>query len=175
MYLFENLDSDARECMAEAIAEAENGGAIYYGPHLKETAAGQFVALLKEAAGGHDEQWLTAQLNAHGLLNKIEKHKTKAGKEVTQKMPAEAAETLASGQFNRFYMLGLCKWAQYNDITHLQVYRAKEITNPRPEAAYLAGRLIPVDDVESQLKGRDQSLYSLLGDPNSGLSLRVPK
>jgi hypothetical protein len=174
MFKFENLNSDTREYIVEAITEAEKSFNLYYGPHLKETAKGEFAALLKEAAAAHDEQWLTSQLHALDMMNKIEKHRTKAGKEVTQKMPPEAAENLAAGQFNRFYMLGLCIWAQYNDIPQLQVYRAKELPNPKPEAEYLVGKTIPVDDIEAQLKGRDQSLYSLLADPNSGLSLRLP-
>ncbi len=174
MFNFENLNDETREHIVEALREAETSGNLYYGPHLKESARERFAALLKEAAEGHDGHWLGEQLNRQELMNKTEKHRTKAGKEVIQKMPAEAAENLAEGQFNRFYMLGLCEWAEFNGVTHLQVYRAKKLESPRPEAEYMVGKLIPVDDIESQLKERDQSLYSMLADASAGLSVRIP-
>jgi hypothetical protein len=89
-------------------------------------------------------------------------------------VPHTAAETQAESQFNRFYMLGLVKRARAEGIPYLEVYRARERTEPRPESEALIGRRIPLDEIEADLKETKSGFESQLGRPNSGLSLKLP-
>ncbi len=81
---------------------------------------------------------------------------------------------MAEGQFNRFYMLGLCRRAKAEGVSHLEVYRAEERAKPRHESQALIGLRLPVEVVEAQLRDDDASKKSLLIQPNSGISLRLP-
>jgi hypothetical protein len=67
---------------------------------------------------------------------------------------------MAEGQFNRFYILGLCKRARAEGLSDLIVYRAKESADPRPESKSLIGTTFSIDEIESQLKETRASLSS---------------
>ncbi len=92
-------------------------------------------------------------------------------------MPVTAPETLAEGEFNRFYARGLCRRAMAQGIESLLVYRAKEVVNPRPESVALIGKSLPVKQLLEDLRaniGTDTAL-GLPPGPNSGLSVKLPK
>jgi hypothetical protein len=44
-------------------------------------------------------------------------------------VPVTAADTLAEGEFNRFYLRGLCRRASAANMAEIEVYRAKEVAN----------------------------------------------
>lgn len=71
-------------------------------------------------------------------------------------------------------MLGLCRRARAQGIPALDVYRAKETTSPRPESNLLIGTRIPVPILEEQLRDVQSSFKSMLTQPNSGLSVKIP-
>lgn len=174
MFNFENLDGKTRAFMLETISEAEASGNIYYSARFNDEGFKQWVPLLKEAAKEHDEHWLAYQLEANRLMKGFEESMTPSGGYTVKHVPASAAETMGEGQFNRFYILGLCKRARAEGISNLEVYRAKKSTAPRPESETLIGSQFSVDDVEAQLLKTSDSFKSSLMKPNSGLSLKLP-
>jgi hypothetical protein len=84
-----------------------------------------------------------------------------------------AAETLAEGEFNRFYVRALCR-RQMSGDGQLVVHRAKQVQNPRPESEALigtspnAGKLL--DDLRNN-PGVEPALGVPKG-PNSGCPYR---
>jgi len=98
---------------------------------------------------------------------------TPSGGYTIKHVPNTAAETMAEGQFNRFYILGLCKRARAENISQLEVYRARESVAPRRESQNLIGSKFSIDYIESQLLKTADSFKSPLVKPNSGLSLRL--
>ncbi len=174
MFNFENLDSTTRSFMLEAIEEAELSNNIYYSTRFNNAGKEQWLNLLKQAAREHNEHWLAFQLEANQLIKDFEGSRTPLGDYTIKHVPHNAAETMAEGQFNRFYMLGLCKRAKSEGISQLVIYRAKERFDPRPTSQALIGKLISVDDVEAQLLETNASFKSQLVKPNSGISVKLP-
>jgi hypothetical protein len=174
MFKFENLDDTTRDAMLEAIEEAERANNIYYSTRFNEAGNKQWLPLLRQAAQEQDEHWLAYQLEANGLMKDFEDAHKPTGGYTIKHVPHTAAETMAEGQFNRFYILGLCKRARAEGVSHLVVYRAKESAAPRPESQSLIGTRLSIDEIESQLEQTKTSFQSQLVKPNSGISVRLP-
>ncbi len=174
MFDFVNLDEKTRSYMLRAIEEAEHNGQIDYSPRLNAAGKEQWLGLLEQAAREHDEHWLAYELEARRLIKGFEVSERPVGSYSIKHVPHTAAQTMAEGQFNRFYMLGLCRRAKDEGISQLQVYRAKESGKPRPESQALIGLRLPVEVVDAQLRDDEASKKSLLIQPNSGISLRLP-
>lgn len=175
MFHFHNLDDKTRKYMREAIEDADRLGNIYYSSRFNEAGRREWLGLLKKAARAHDEKWLAQQVEDNHLMRELEGGRTPRGAYTVKHIPgAAAADTLAEGQFNRFYMLGLSKRARAEGIPELEVYRARETASPRPQSQKLIGTRIPVEEVEDQLRDTKASLKSLLLRVRSGISLRLP-
>jgi hypothetical protein len=174
MFKFENLDDATRSSMLEAIEEGESTGNIYHSTRFNQDGNDQWLTLLKQAAQKFNEHWLAYQLESNGLMKDSESAVKLSGGYTTKHVPHTASETIAEGQFNRFYILGLCKRARAEGITHLEIYRAKERFDPRPESQALIGTLLSIDEVESQLTLTNASFKSQLVKPNSGLCVKSP-
>jgi hypothetical protein len=83
---------------------------------------------------------------------------------------------MAEGEFNRFYVRGLCRRALAEGIERLEVYRAKEVSEPRPESWNKIGNLMDPQAVLIDVRvsiGVETALGMPQG-PNSGLTLRIP-
>lgn len=96
------------------------------------------------------------------------------GKPYSKRVPENAHETLAEGEFNRFYMRGLCRAAMEDGIT-VEAYRARASANPRPESEALVGREFVPAQLLADLRqhiGVDTA-FGLPPGPNSGLSARL--
>ena len=91
-------------------------------------------------------------------------------------VPLNAPETLAEGEFNRFYVRGLCACALDEGINEVQVYRGKAVRSPRPQSQALIGKMIPAQALLEDLK-QSPGVEPALGvppGPNSGLTVRLP-
>lgn len=174
MFNFENLDEKTRLFMLEAIAEAEQSGNIYYSTRFNDAGNKQWLSLLQQAAKEYNEHWLAYQLEANETMRDFEGARKPVGGYTIKHVPHNASEVMAEGQFNRFYILGLCKRAKSEGISHLVVYRAKERSEPRPESQALIGSQISLEEVESQLRETKASFNSQLVKPNSGISVKLP-
>ncbi len=138
MFNFVDLDDETRAFMLEAIEDADRIGNIYYSTRFNDAGRREWLWLLKQAAREHDEQWLADQVESNHLMRELEGGRTPQGAYSVKHIPrTSAAQTLAEGQFNRFYMLGLCRRARAEEITHLEVYRARETWSPRPDSGSL--------------------------------------
>jgi hypothetical protein len=175
MFNLINLDDKTRNYMLDAIEDADRIGNIYYSSRFNDAGRREWLGLLKEAAREHDEQWLADQVDSCQLMRELEGGRTPRGGYAVKHIPhTVAAQTLAEGQFNRFYMLGLCNRARAEGISHLEVYRARETSSPRPGSAAMIGTRLSVDDVENQLRDTKASLKSPLLQIRSGISLKLP-
>ena len=93
------------------------------------------------------------------------------------KVPANAADTLAEGEFNRFYCRGLCARVSGSTPGEVEIYRGRESSQPRRESEALIGRRLEATSVLRDLRssvGVEPALGVPPG-PNSGLTLRIPK
>jgi hypothetical protein len=162
--------------MLEEMVHDISNGKLYYSPRLSPIGVPLYPELLREALRSGTDDSLASELRVPGRLNATEERRKPTGGTSTVKVPVTAPETLAEGEFNRFYARGLCRRAMKEGIKALVVYRAKDVANPRAESVALIGKSLPVDKLLEDLRasvGTDTWL-GLPPGPNSGLSVKLP-
>jgi hypothetical protein len=171
-----NLDERTRSFMLKEIESDASSGKVYISPRLNVHGQQEYLRLLREAASNHDDSWLANQIRMNGLMKtEEERRKPKGGYTIAQ-VPVTAPDTLAEGEFNRFYIRGLCLRAIQDSVPELVVYRAKQVSNPRRESEALIGARIAPDRLLQDIRthpGVDTAL-GLPPGPNSGLSVHLP-
>ena len=89
----------------------------------------------------------------------------------------QAAQQLAEGEFNRYYLRGLCLRAKVEERDTLIVYRGKEVQHPRPESEQKIGTGVAVDTLLQNLRTNDfvtiETTLGVPGGPNSGLTAKL--
>lgn len=170
-----HLDELTRTEMAAEVADDVAKGSLYLSLRLSEIGRHDYPDMLRDAVARYDETWLAAQLRTSGRLNARELSHSKTGKVIDKLVPVTAADTLAEGEFNRFYLRGLCRRALAAGMAEIEVYRAKEVASPRSESVALIGRRLSATALLADLRvsvGVDTAL-GLPPGPNSGLSGRL--
>lgn len=166
----------SRRYMLEEILRDIASGTLYLSPRLNAQGKTVYAALLKDAAETYDDSWLAQELRLGGMMNEMEQQRKPKGGYTLVRVPVTAPDTLAEGEFNRFYARGLCKYAIANGIIAVEVYRAKAVMQPRPDSQSKIGTRINaqalLDDLRSN-PGVDTAL-GLPPGPNSGLSVKLP-
>jgi len=171
-FSFRNLDPTTRALMIEDIEAAAAEGNLYFSKRFTDAGHAAWPELWKQAARDHDEHWLAYQIEAGGLMKGLEGSRTPSGGYTIKHVPHTAAETMAEGQFNRYYILGVCRRALELD-GRVTVYRAKDVLNPRPESQALVGAVRNAAELIEQIRPVDSSLGHELLKPNSGLSVHL--
>lgn len=169
--IYENLDARTRQFMLNEVELDVSKGALYISPRLNRQGIEMYASLLKDAIQNHDEAWLSGELRRLNYINAFEKRK---GKPVL--VPINASDTLAEGEFNRFYVRGLCARAGEDNIPEVVVYRCKQVSQPRPESRAIIGKRISAKRLLEDLR-ESQGVEPALGlppGPNSGLTARLP-
>jgi hypothetical protein len=170
---YESLDPTTRRYAVAELDQDLASGALHTSPRLRPSAVGEYQRLLREALRYYDDLWLEER--ASDLLVDFEARRTRSGGQTTAKVPHVAARMLAEGDFNRYYMRGVCLRAIEEERQVVEVYRARLSLEPRPESAELEGRRLPAREVLDQLRGlpTDEPVAAPLGRTNSGLSVRL--
>ena len=90
---------------------------------------------------------------------------------IEKDVPYTANETLAEGEFNTYYIRGLCARVIEEKEGQLEIYRAKEVDDPRPESQVMLGQLVDAMQLLTILRN-PESNFKAIPKPNSGLSVR---
>jgi hypothetical protein len=172
--VYENLDKRTREFMIRELDLAISSGSLYISPRLNSSGEANWSNILREAIQSYSDDWLAGQLLNRGYL-KTQERRTRSGRTTIAKVPVTANETLAECEFNRFYARGLCLRAIEDGIPEVEVYRGKQVKQPRPESqAKIGSRKAAkalLDDVRKS--GVEPALE--IPEPNSGLTFRLPR
>lgn len=174
-FRFENLDESTRRYMAQELSRDLVYGTLYLSPRLTEEGRAVYPALLEEALRWHGPHWLADALRYADYLQPYEERRM--GDEAIQtRVPVTAAEMLATDEFNRYYMRGVCLRALAEGSGVVEVYRGRDSAEPRPASQSLVGQRLSAAALLEDLRGwPDQA--PVLGLPtgyNSGLSIRLP-
>ena len=173
---YKNLDQRTRVLAAVEINSDVAEKAIYISPRLTPQGAQLWPSLLGEAIASYDDAWLANALRQKGLINTHEERRKPKGGTTIAQVPATAADTLAEGEFNRYYVRGLCLRAIEDKSPYVEVYRARHSDNPRPESQALIGKRLSPDALLDDLR-KSPGVEPALGvppGPNSGLSVCLP-
>lgn len=171
--LYESLDDDVRGAMVRELERDQANGSLYGSPRLTEAGAQVWPQILREACAQHDDTWIASTLRSRGLMRTEEQRRKPKGGVTIVQVPHTAPDTLAEGEFNRFYARGLCSNVVTSGGTEVEVYRGKEVQNPGPESEEMIGRRLPAQELLDNLRAA-QSVEPALGlaRPNSGLTVR---
>jgi hypothetical protein len=170
-----NLDDKTRKFMVEEIDLDVNKGIIYLSSYLSDTGRVDWPNLLRAAAQSGTDASFGEQLRLKGRLNTTAQRKKPKGGYTTVKVPVTAHETLSEGEFNRFYIRGLCRRAIEDKIPYVVVYRAKSVENPRPESERKIGMQIAPAVLLADLRENvEVETSSGFPGPNSGLCVKLP-
>jgi len=128
---YTDLDEGTRRLMLEELELDIKEGRLYLSPRLSSKGAAEYPALLRSAIERGNDASLAQELRSGGRLNAPEQRKRPKGGHTTAAVPVTAQDTLAEGEFNRFYARALCRRAQNEGDRELKVHRAKPVENPR--------------------------------------------
>lgn len=172
---FVNLDDETRKFMLDKLQQDVTANKLYLSPRLSDAGRRNYEKLLRLAIQNGEDVSLANSLV--GMLKAYEQRAKKSGGYTAAKVPITAPETLAEGEFNRFYCRGVCRRAIAEGLEEVEVYRAKPVRDPRPQSQVLVGSKLKADrwlhDLQTNI-GVDLALGVPAG-PNSGLSARLPK
>jgi len=170
----DGLDDQTRALMLEELDLDLDGEKLYLSKYLSEAGRKRYPTLLREAIEAGSDASFGHALQSEGLFRETyEKRKPKGGF-TTARVPYTAHETLAEGEFNRFYLRGLCRRIIAAGSGAIEVYRARASANPRAESEAMLGRRLDPAQLLADLRAStfvDAALHLPPG-PNSGLSGR---
>ena len=173
----EDLDfSNIRELMLNEYEKDVAERKIYLSPRLREDSHQVYLNLMREAIQSGNADSFATRIRARNCLKLTEQRRKPSGGWTTAKVPRTAHITLAEGEFNRFYLRGLCLKAIEEGV-EIEVYRAKLVSRPRPESIAMIGKKLDPKRLLLDLRthiGVDTAL-GLPPGPNSGLSGRIIK
>jgi hypothetical protein len=171
-----NLDAPTRTLIASEIDADIANRNLYFGRRFSAAGERDYPQLIKDTALAHDDDWLAQQLRAGGRLNATEEKRKPNVGFTTARVPVTAAETFAEGEFNRFYIRGLCRRAIAEGVPRLVIYRAKAVANPRQDSEAKIGQMIDPAKLLADLRANPgvDTAFGLPNGPNSGLSVRLP-
>jgi hypothetical protein len=157
-----------RDLMVEEIERDLQEDLLHPSPWLSARGDLLWPVVLVEAAREKTDAWLANQLRSRDML--VEREAS------GRKVPVNAAETLAEGEFNRFYCRAVCRLAQERGVSVI-VYRAKNVEQARERSELLRGQRLPPDEVLLDLRaaGSKQPLIGVPGGWGSGISLTLPE
>jgi len=170
---FANLDDKTRKFMLDELEQDITANKLYLSSRLNDTGRRNYEKLLRSAIQNGDDVFLANSLA--GLLKVYKQRARLSGGYKIAKVPIIAPETLAEGEFNRFYCRGVCRRAIDEGLEEVEVYRAKPVRNPRPQSQALIGGKKKAKELLDDLRtniGVDTTLGVPAG-PNSGLSIRL--
>lgn len=172
----ENLDPHTRRFMLDELELDVARGTLYISPRLSECGLREYETLLRAAIERGDDESLANSLRAGGRMRGTEERRKPKGGSTIVRVPVTAPDTLAEGEFNRFYARGLCRRAVEDGIHKLVIYRAKEVANPRVESQAMIGTTIDAEVLLEDLRTHSgvEPAFGLPPGPNSGLSVRLP-
>lgn len=125
--------------------------------------------LQKAIATRQNELWLAQQIRG----NFLNSYQRSTG--TTAAVPINAHLTLAEGEFNRYYMRGLCLRAIEEKIPMLIIERVKGVLNPRASSQRRLGASVDPNQLLADLRQyKEETVLEVPGGPNSGISVRLP-
>ncbi len=164
---FLQLDKKAREYMLDELDKDILENNLYISNRLTAYGKNKYPEYLRDSIQNGDCVTLEKSLKNTGIL---ESQESRAGKMV--KVPITAAETLAEGEFNRFYIRAVCRRAIDEKKDKVIIYRAKQVSNPRPESLIAEGREVNPKVLLEDIRNNPGNSVYIPSGPNSGLSVR---
>lgn len=171
---FTKLDDLTRSLMLQEVKGDVEANRLYRSPILNEAGRAAWQGFLENAVQTGNEESLARAVIP--FLNPTHPRKNpKTGEISMVKMPLNAHERLAHGEFNRFYIRSICCQAIDGGQADVQIYRARHSENPRPESEARVGALCNAQALLDDLRIHpgSETVLRVPGGPNSGISVKL--
>ena len=171
-----NLDSRTRQLMLDELEHDVESGTLYFSPRLSERGRRDYESLMRAAIESLNDVLLADSLRVNERLKNWEHRHAKSGQVLEVKVPFTAADTLAEGEFNRYYVRGVCRRALEEGKGEVVVYRAKQPSRPRLQSEAILGRRVNARELLNDLRTHcgEAPHLGIPPGPNSGLSVKLP-
>jgi hypothetical protein len=172
---FTNLDETTRRCMLMELDEDVREGRMVVSPLLTERGRGEYADLLAEALRHHDPYWLASELRSGGRMA-IAVEDADVQKLPPEELPVFEPDVLAEGDFNRYYVRGMCRRALDEGIEELKIVKLTK--GPHAHFVFQAGDL-PKEEREREMDVADRVeprwlLEKLRQDPEAEMDTGIP-
>lgn len=176
LYL-ENLDDRTRQLMLDEMEYDIAHNQLHISPFLSGQGQRDYANLLHESLESGDDETLAEDLRKHRrILRTLPRRNPKGGYSISS-IPENAAQVLAESEFNRYYIRALARRAIEDGIPELVIYRAKPVSQPRPDSESRIETTLPPEELLEDLRshpGDEPPTLGVPAGPNSGLSVRLP-
>lgn len=164
-----SLDDITRKLMLEEFKYDIDCENCYTSKRFHEVGRKCYIEIMPQHILEGTDDSLASALKANDCFNS---HEPRGANMV--KVPVTAAQTFAEGEFNRFYIRGVCLRA-INEGREIEVYRARTSGSPRPESEALIGRKMNPSALLKDLRDNKgfETALGLPPGPNSGLSIKM--
>ena len=169
MFVFENLDEKTRSLMVKELDYDLKHGSVFFDIRLKEDSKMRYTELLREALSQGTPETFSEAILSHHLLKEMETRDL-GEKRIRAKISNIAHYNIGEGEFNRYYMRAICLRAIENGLDEVEVYRAKQVSKPRPAGAHR----MKAKELLDHLRTTNISVQGSFPGPNSGRSIRLP-
>lgn len=169
MFQLDDLNAQTRSLMLQELEQDLREGTSFYDARLREDGCELYFRLFVEALESGTPESFSEAIRSQGLLNETET-RTVNGRSVEAKVSSIAHANIGEGEFNRYFMRAVCLQAIEQGLEEVEVYRAKQVTNPRPAGKE---RKNPKELLE-YLRTTNISVAGSFPGPNSGRSVRLP-
>lgn len=162
--VYENLTYEIKQLMLQEVQSDVDNNSVYVSQRLEDGRCGEYVHILESSI-----------LSSHGTDEGFEQALQPLMKEVDnhgRRIPVNAAQTLAEGEFNKYYVRAMCVYAIQHGLD-LEIIRVRYSQNPRRESECLIGTIIGNLEGELELLRRNDRAHLSVFGPNSGLSVRL--
>ena len=172
-----NLDERTRQLMLAEVEYDVERDQLHISPYLSGQGQRDYPNLLRQAIEQGDEETLAESLRRRRRIARTAHRRQPAGGYTIVTIPTNAAEMIADSEFNRYYIRALCRRAIEDGIDALIVYRAKPVSDPRPQSEALIEETIDPAALLEDLRthpGDEIPQMGVPGGPNSGITVRLP-
>jgi len=169
-FIFSDLDPTTREHMLNEFTDDLHGTGLYISPRLSAAGIARYPAALEAAIVGGDADSLGPDLATVGTFNAMESYS-----KGVRKVRSDAPQMLAEGEFNRYYVRGLCARVLAEGGGEVEVYRGRESGFHRPGSDALIGQRLDARALLEDLRANalTPENISVLPDVNSGITVKA--
>lgn len=140
---------------------------VYLSTVVHEANTAGYLGAQREAFESGNPDTLAAAFESSGVLRPTQDNGN------TVNIP-QAAKRLAGGQFMAYYIRAVA-YRAVQDERSLEIYRARESANPRPESEAKIGTRLDPSELLADLRDKSRTpwTFAVLPEVSSGLSVRL--
>jgi hypothetical protein len=174
--VLDNLDDRTRRLMLDEMQLDIQQNQLNISPYLSGQGVRDYPNLLRLAIENGDDEALAKALKQQRRLLRSYTRRTAGGGYQTVSVPADAAQVIAEGQFNRYYIRAIARRAIEDQLPALIVVRAKPVAQPRPKSEQLLETALDPQELLEDLRTHpgEAPRLGVPAGPGSGLTVRLP-